>query len=104
MSGAVLLTLGSAPLAVSVSPTSAVGPASSGVTNAVTVSALGGSGVYTYLWEAVSGDLDLAPVSPTSATTAFSNPSETASMSVWRCRVSDGASVAYAPPVTAQLV
>lgn len=61
-------------------------------TNSVTITAIGGSGSYTYSWARLSGDV-YTILSPTSATTQFrlsaSTPSDHAG--VYRCTINDGA-------------
>ncbi len=58
----------------------------------VVVTASGGTGGYSYLWQWVSGDTVIAVNSPTSSTTTFSRattPLNVLFTAVWRCRVTD---------------
>lgn len=98
------------PLSASVSPTTVSGYISSAGTgnvqssqNAI-ASGSGGTGTYTYLWQYVSGDV-FNITSSTSAGTKFSKSiaAGTSYTGIYRCKVSDGVSIAYTPNVTVTL-
>ena len=69
---------------------------------AVTVSASGGTPGYTYAWQYVSGDSQIAPVSATSLSTGFQRTvsGDGDWIAYWRCKVTDSTGVvAYSAPV-----
>jgi hypothetical protein len=74
----------------------------------VVVTASGGAGGYTYLWERVSGDTVAVATAPTSASTKWSRtmPNMTVTYtSTWRCKVTDSSSAfVYTPNVTVQFI
>lgn len=75
------------------------------VTQAVTATASGGSGSYSYLWERVTGSTSVvANGSSTSAsfsTSTLNQPQNSTRSAVWRCRITDSNGVVgYAPEVT----
>lgn len=78
-------------------------------TPATTALPIGGTGPFTYLWEFVSGDVTLAPVSPTLATTTFKGTvfiNGDTKTAVWRCKITDtgaGSAVVYTNNVTAYI-
>lgn len=69
----------------------------------VTASATGGTGVYTYNWEYVSGDSGVLMVNPGSSAaqrwSKYLNVNER-TLVVYRCAISDGISTAYTENVT----
>jgi hypothetical protein len=68
---------------------------------AIVVSAFGGSGIYTYTWEKISGDNQAINVSGNTATWDGPTYSGSTLSSVWRCKVTDSAgNVAYTPSVS----
>lgn len=78
---------------------------SQSTTPAVTVTSSGGSAPYSYLWQFVSGDDQVAGAGQfTSAsfqTTTLNQPAGTTRSAVWRCRITDaGGFVGYSPDVT----
>lgn len=94
---------GTPPLSVTVSPGYAYGelnitnppfPTAQAVnSNAVTMTANGGTGTPVYSWEFISGDQNVQPVSPLSATTYFKATllRNRDTQAVWRARVIRGA-------------
>lgn len=102
---------GGGPLSVVASPgdaygiaigTTLAGPVTS---NAVTLTATGGTAPYTYLWELVSGDSAVIPDSPNSASTTFSavvyhNQTKEA---VYRGKVTDAAAATQSVTIVVQL-
>jgi hypothetical protein len=96
------------PLTVTVSSTTAFGQYTGGgagtaTTYAVTASAVGGAGGYSYLWQYVSGDSSTSVNSGSSATTTWSrSATEPAGpfTSNWVCQVTDSAgNIGYSPNV-----
>ncbi len=72
----------------------------------VVVTATGGSGGYTYLWQWVSGDTQTNAAGPTNNSTGFNRTLGSTSAiytSIWRCRVTDSSgAIAYTPNVTVE--
>lgn len=98
---AAALTASASPTAVNGSTSVDGGTAQTGIT---TASYSGGSGTVSYLWERVSGDADMAPVSPTSASTRFSaqvGAKQDLRSAVFRCKVTSGSETVFTNTVTA---
>lgn len=67
---------------------------------AIAVSVSGGTPAYTYVWQYVSGDTQIAPVSATSLSTGFQRTvsGDGDWIAYWRCKVTDSTgAVAYSP-------
>ncbi len=67
----------------------------SGITNAVTISAYGGTGTYTFSWVRLSGSSVPAISSTTAASVQWSRTESLNTVNysaTWRCTISDGAS------------
>jgi hypothetical protein len=78
---------------------------SQSVTPAVTVSASGGSGSYSYLWQFVSGASEVVANGATNqasfSTSTTNQPQASTRSAIWRCRVTDSNGVVgYGPDVT----